>query len=207
MLLILALLGLILLLLAPTIVEIKKPKDKGPRRIAEGTTRNPSEHSSQQAKSLSQSSTFSKQDIPEKLQHVLIELEGKEISSIGATAVRIVGDVKFTSDIEVQKSIVVDGSLTIGDRCLFGGSVKASKDISIGKKVIVRGDVVTDENAYIGADAVIKGSVHAQGSVRLGKNIIVDGSVVANGNVVLHRNVRVVGNILSNGEILVRASL
>ena len=123
-------------LLVPTIVEIKKPKDKSPRKIAEKTVRKPDKHSSQQAKS----STLSRQNLPKNLQHILIELEGKEISAICVDAVRIIGDVKFPSDIEVQKSIVVEGSLIIGERCLFGGSVKASKSISIGNEAIVKGD-------------------------------------------------------------------
>lgn len=96
LLLILSFLGLILLLLAPIIIEIKKPQNKGPRKIAEGATRKPYTYDYQQAKS-------SKQNLPKNLQHVLIELEGKEISAIGVDAVRIKGDVKFPTDIEVQK--------------------------------------------------------------------------------------------------------
>ncbi len=207
LLLILILLGLVFLLLAPTIVEIKKPRDKGPRKIAESTMRKPDEHSSQQAKSSRRSSTLSRQNLPENLQHILVELEGKEISAIGVDAVRITGDVEFPSDIEVQISIVVEGSLTIGERCLFGGGVKASKSISVGNEVIVKGDLVTEGSAYVGADVVINGSVHAHGSVRLGKNTFVDGSVVAGGNVELHQNARVARNILSSGEILVRTPL
>ncbi|MFQ6087007.1 MAG: hypothetical protein ACE5OV_03195 [Candidatus Bathyarchaeia archaeon] len=206
LLLILTLLGLILLLLAPTIFEIRKPENKGPRKITESTTRKPDEHGSQQAQSSRQSLTLSRQNLPKNLRDVLIELEGKEVSAIGVDAVRIIGDVKLPSNIEVQKSIVVEGFFTIGERCLFGGSVKASKDITVGNEVIVKGDLVTDGNAYIGADVMIEGSVHAQGSVKLGKDTFVGGSVVAGGDVELHQNARVAKNILSNGEILVRTS-
>lgn len=203
LLLILTLIGLTLLLLVPTIVEIRKPKDIGPRKIAESTTRKRDEHSYQQAKL----SNLSRQSLPKNLQHILTELEGKEISAMGVDAARIVGDVKFPPDIEVQKSIVVEGSLIIGERCLFSNSVKASKGVSVSNEVIVKGDIVSDGNAYVGADVMIKGSVHAQGSVRLGKNTFVDGSVIAGENVELHQNARVAGNILSGGEILVRGSL
>lgn len=200
LLLILTLLGLIFLLLAPTILEMRRPKDKGPRKIGEGAIRklyNTYDH--QQAK-------FSKQNLPKSLLHILRELEGKKISAIGVDAVKITGDVKFPLDSEVPKSIVIEGSLIMGERCLFGGSVKASKSITVGNEVIVKGDLVTDENAYIWADVMIKGSVHARGFVRLGKNTFVGGSVVAGGNVELHQNARVAENILSGGEILVRAS-
>ena len=81
-----------------------KPKDKGPRKIAESTIRKRDEHSSQQAKSSKQSSTLPRQNLAKNLQHILIELEGKEISAIGVNAIRIMGDVKFPSDIEVQKT-------------------------------------------------------------------------------------------------------
>lgn len=187
----------------PTITEIKKPRDKGPRKIVESRIRKQDEHSSRQAKS----STLPRQNLPKNLQHILIELEGREISLIGVDMVRIMGDVKFPSDIEIQRNIVVEGSLIVGERCLFGGSIKASKSITVGNEVIVKGDLVTDENAYVGADVMIRGSVHSQGSARLGKNTFVYGSVVAGGNVELHQNARVARNILSSGEISVRASL
>jgi cytoskeletal protein CcmA (bactofilin family) len=206
LLLVLILLGLILLLLAPTIIEIKKPKDKGPRKIAEGTPKKPEEYGYQPAKNSKRLSTFPKQGLPKNLRQILKELEGKKILTIGTDAVKIKGDVKFPSDIEIQKTIVVEGSLTLGERCLFGGSLKASKNITVNNEVIIKGDLVTDGSAHIGANVLIEGSVHARDYVQLGKSTFVGGSVVAGGNVELHQNAKVAKNILSGGEILVRAS-
>jgi len=198
-LLILLLLGLIVLLLAPTLIEVRKPKDKGPRKIDEKTIKEARESKHGRVKVL-------KQILPENLQQILRELEGKEISAMGLDTIKIRGDVKFPKEIEITKGIVVEGSLIVGERCLFGSSLKASKNITVENGVIVKGDLVTDESAYLGANVVVEGSIHAQGSVWLGANTFVGGSIVAGENVELQQNSRVAKNIFSGGGILVRIS-
>jgi NDP-sugar pyrophosphorylase family protein len=175
--LIVTLLILITLLLTPAIIELRKPRDKGPRRILHDITKTQNEQNSEERDS-SWSQAFLREALPKNLQQILTEFKGKKISVIGVNTVKIFGDMKFPSEIEVEKSLVVEGFLILGERCLFGGSLKASENVSVGSKVVIKGDLITDGNAYIGNDVTIKGSVHAKNSVRVGKKTVVHGSIV-----------------------------
>jgi len=196
LLLIFILLGLVTLLFLPAIIETRNPKDQGPRGITENIIERPLKFNPEKVVNV----------LPRNLQQILVELNGKEISAIGADTIKIVGDVRFPEDVKLQKSILVEGYLNIGQRCLICGSVKASKGVKVEDEVTVDGDLISDGNVYLGADVAIKGSVHAHGSVSLGKNTFIGRSVVAGRNVRLYENVRIAKNIFSGGNILVLAS-
>jgi len=163
----LALCGFAILLLLPTLLELKRPRDKGPRRVAEST----------------------------------IEFDRKNIAKMGADTLRVIGDVEFPVGAEARENIVVEGSLVIGDRCHFQGTIKASGDIDVGSEVLIEGNLVTEGSVNIGKDTIINGAVNAEGSVRLGENTSIGLALISGGNVELHKDARVFKNIFSHGHI------
>jgi len=199
-LLILALCGFTAFLFLPSILELKRPRNHGPRRILESV-----EEMKTQIKSsieLSELLTPVKDYIPESLQRILVSLNGKKISRIGADTIKIVGDVEFPSGIETLENIMVEGFLTIGDECHFHGSVQASEDVTIGCNVTVEKNLVSGKNVVVDRNTVINGSLNAKGSVSLGPNALVGLSLFSGGNVELSQGAKVAKNITSSGFII-----
>lgn len=200
-LLILALCGFTMFLFLPSILELKRPRNHGPRRILERG----GEKSTQikvDSSELLGLPTFAKEYIPESLQRILMSLSEKKISKIGRDTVEIVGDVEFPSEIEVLENVVVEGRLTTGDNCRFHGSVQASEDVKIGCNVVVEKDLVSGRDVVINRNTVINGSINAKGSVHLGPDVLVGLSLSSGGNVELDKGARVAKNIVSSGFIL-----
>jgi len=189
------------LVFLPPIIEILKPKDKGPRRMLKTPLQKIMRSSSKLAPT-SKPRSVDNPKAPKDLQDFL-EKVGLKICRVGEDTIRIFGDAAFPPNLEVSDNIVVEGALTVGDSCVFHGSVKAKGDVSVGNAVVVRGNLVSNKNVNIQDDAVIGGSVHAEGSVRLGEKVYVGLSVVADGDVELFENSEVKKNILTNGVIKV----
>jgi len=196
----LALCGFIVLLFLPSILELKRPKNHGPRRILEGSEEGSAQIKVDSAELLGLP-TFVKEYIPENLQRTLVGLNGKKISKIGTDTIKIIGDVEFPSEIEVLENIVVEGCLTIGDECHFHGSVQASEDVTIACNVIVEKDLVSGKDVSMDRNTVINGSVNARGSVHLGQNTFVGLSLTSGGNVEMCEGARVVKSIFSEGFV------
>lgn len=185
-------------------MELKNPKDKGPRKIPETGVERVVERRRTDAHPKMR--PVIKEYVPQGLRRTLTNLEGKRISKPNADTIQIGDDVRLSSDIEIKENLVVEGSLTIGDRCRFHRGVKVSKDVEIGSDVVVEENLIVGGIANIGRDTVINGSVDAKGSVCLGKNVYVGLSLISGGDVELHENARVAKNILCRGYIRVLPS-
>ena len=198
-LLILALGGFTVFLFLPAILELKQPRNHGPRRILESER----EKNLQKVDSMEllEPPLLVKEYIPESLQRILTSLNGKKISKIGKDTIEIIGDVELPSGIEVLENIVIEGCLTIRDECRFHGSVQASEDVIIGCNVIVEKDLVSGKDVIIDRETVINGSLNAKGSVHLGPNALVGLSLTSGGNVELCEGSRVAKNIFSHGFV------
>lgn len=204
-LLILAVGGFTIFLFLPAILELKRPRNHGPRRILKSSVKRTDETT---MGSLGlKLPFFVKEYIPEGLQRTLVNLNEKKISKIGTDTIKIFGDVEFPSEIEMLENIVVEGRLTIGDDCRFHGSVQASEDMTIGCDVIVEKDLVSGKDIIIDRNTVINGSVNAKGSVHLGPNVSVRLSLFSGGNVELSEGAKVVKNIISGGFIVSHENL
>lgn len=201
-LLILSLGGFVIFLFLPTLWELKKPRDSGPRKIAEISTERVPERGGELAKSPKLPRAV-KEGIPEGLRHALIDLDGKEISKLGINTIRIVGDTELPSGIEIRENLIVEGSLKIGDRCCFHRNVKASKDVEIGNDVLIGENLIVGGRLSIENGTVIKGLVNAESSVCLGQNVSVGLSLASGGNVELNQNTKVAKSIVSRGYIRV----
>lgn len=205
-LLILALGGFIIFLFLPTILELKHPRNHGPRRILESGKESGTQIKVDSAET-SELPMFVKEYIPEGLQRTLASLNGKKVSKIGTDTIGIVGDMEFPSEIEILENVVVEGRLTIGDNCRFHGSVQASQDVKIGCNVIVEKDLVSGKDIVIDRNTVIDGSLNAKGSVHLGPNVLVGVSLFSGGNVELGHGAKVAKKIISSGLIVSHETL
>jgi cytoskeletal protein CcmA (bactofilin family) len=186
----------------PSMLEVLRPKDKGPRKILKKPL-----HERIRKSSASKSVPDLKDDVElSKDLKAALRDAGLRSQRIGKDTVRILGSITFKPHLEILESIVVDGNMSTGDRCIFHGSLKSYGDMSVGSFDIVEGNMLSERDIKIGDDAVIAGSVHSKGSVRIGERVYVGSTVVAEGNVELFENSEV-RNILTRGSTRVRPSL
>lgn len=185
-LLILALCLLVVILFLPALLELRKPKDAGPRKIAGIAIERIPRRSQASAKPLKFSQVV-KEHVPESFILALNNLEGKEISKPRVDIIRLAGEVELPSDIEMKENLVVDGSLRIGNRCRFHRSVKVSKDVHVGSDVIIEGNLIAGGSMELGNGSVVNGLVDSRGPVVLGRNVSVRRSLTSGGDVELHK--------------------
>ncbi len=197
--LLIAALAFVVLVFSPLVIELKKPRDKGPRRIFRMPFERRIRGSGKKSIMIGPNSTNSSST--EKDLEEILNKAGAKAAKIGKDITRIFGDVVFSPRFEVSDNIVIEGALTVGDSCVFHRSIKAKGNLHIGSNVVVKGNVVSEGNVTILDDVVIGGSVHSEGSVRIGENVFIALSVVALGDVELHENSEVKKNILTRGVI------
>jgi len=199
-LLLIAAFGFVGLIFSPLIIELKKPKDKGPRKIP----RMPLEKRLRTSKTPTDTGPGETEDTGHStnLQDALNEA-GTKSARIGKDTVRILGDFVFPPRSEVQDNVVIEGAVKIGDHCVFHQSVKAKGNASVGNRVVIKGNLVSNGDVELLDEVVIGGSVHSDGSVTIGEKVFVSLSVVAIGDVKLYENSEVKNNILTRGAIKV----
>ncbi len=193
--------GFVVLVFSPLIIELKKPKDKGPRKISRMPLEKRLRRSSKMSASINSNET-GRTDHSGNLQDVLSEA-GAKYNRIGKDTVRIFGDFVFRPRSEVPDNVVIEGALKIGDQCVFHRSVKAKGNVFVGNRVVIKGSLVSTGDVTLLDEVVIGGSVHSEGSATIGENVFVSLSVVAVGNVELYENSEVKNNILTRGAIKV----
>lgn len=186
-------------LFLPPVVEIISPKLRQPRRIL----RMPLQKRMRRRSKFifpSDSSSVDDSNASRKLRD-LLDKAGVKWHCIGNNTVRIFGDFVFPPKSEVFENIVVLGALSVGDECVFHGSVKAKKDVLIGCGVVIKGNLISEGDVNIKDDSVVAGLVHSEGSVSLGEKVFIGLSVVASGDVELYKESEVQKNILTRGRI------
>jgi len=193
--------GFVVLVFSPLIIELKKPKDKGPRKIPRMPLEKRLRRSGKMSASINSDET-EPTDHSRNLENVLKEA-GAKYNPIGKDIVRIFGDFVFPPRSEVPDNVVIEGALKIGDQCVFHRSVKAKGNVFVENRVVIKGSLVSTGDVTLLDEVVIGGSVHSEGSVTLGENVFVSLSVVAVGNVELYENSEVKNNILTRGAIKV----
>jgi len=176
-LLLLVLFGVIAVLFLPSLLEIKKPRDKGPRKLEETDLQQIVESS----------------QVP----------DDAEVCRLNEPLIRLTGDKEIPAGSEIKENVVVEGSLTIGDRCKFLRSAKASGNMMVGTDVFIGENLVAGGMVNLERGTVVNGSIDARGSVKLGENVSVGCSVVAGGDVELQENSKVRRSIFANGCIRV----
>lgn len=197
--LLIAALVFVVLVFSPLVIEFKKPRDKGPRRIFRMPFERRIRSSGKKPITIGLNS-IGNSSTAKNLEDILNKA-GAKTAKIGKDTTRVFSDVVFSPRFEVSDNIVVEGALTVGDFCVFHRSIKAKGSLHIGSGVVIKGNVVSKGNVTILDDVVIGGSVHSEGSVKIGENVFIALSVVALGDVELHENSEVKKNILTRGVI------
>jgi hypothetical protein len=95
-------------------------------------------------------------------------------------AIAVVGDVEVPADTIMDKSLIVKGSLIIGDCCVAHGKLKALKDVTIGADAIVEGDLLSGGNILVGPRSVITGTLKATGAIKICGEATIEGGLRAN---------------------------
>jgi NDP-sugar pyrophosphorylase family protein len=200
-LLLIAALGFAASVFSPFLIELKRPRDKGPRRILK-TPLERRIRSIGKMPAIAVSGEVEYSGCGDDLQEVLDRADLKAVR-IGKDTLRILGDISFPPHLKVSDNIVVEGSLKVGDDCVFHRSLKARGSVLIGNRVVIKGNLLSEENVTVLDDVVIGGSVHSEGSVTMGEKVYVSLSVVAIGDVTLFENSEIKNNILTRGAIKV----
>ena len=84
------------------------------------------------------------------------------------------GDVEIPSGTNINKDLVVKGSLKIGDNCRGHAKLKAFKGITIGADTIIDGDLISGGNIFVGPRSLINGVVEASGVFEIEKDAVVE---------------------------------
>jgi len=194
----LALMGFGVLLFLPTIMEYRKPKDLGPREVAETTVDELTKY-----KPAFQPTPSSEAVLPESITRTLIALADKEIFELGEGNVRIIGDIELPSDVEINENLIVEGSVKIGSRCHLHGDIKTLGHVEVGNETKIDGNLISGGDVRIGSNVSIKGLLDAKGKLELGEGSHVGLSASSAGDVLLHESVKIGSKIITGGRIQV----
>jgi predicted acyltransferase (DUF342 family) len=97
-----------------------------------------------------------------------------EVFSVGDNVTAVVGDIEVPSGTSVSKTLVVKGTLRIGDNCKVRGKLKALKSITVGADAIIDGDVISGGNVLVGTGVLITGRLQAGGYIKIGKQATIE---------------------------------
>ena len=112
----------------------------------------------------------------------------------------VVGDMEIPPRTSVNKTLVVKGTLRIGENCEVRGKLKA-QNIHVGANTIIDGDVISGENALFGSGVIITGRLQAGGHIRIGEQATIkqgsdpDPTAEMDNNIQLEANI---GNIVDS---------
>jgi hypothetical protein len=96
-----------------------------------------------------------------------------EVFMVGNNLTAIIGDMEIPSGATVPDTLVVKGTLRIGDNCHLFKKVKVLGDISVGIGTVIEGDIVSGGNIVLGSNSVVGGSVRASGRIDIHNNVVV----------------------------------
>ncbi|MDH5438516.1 MAG: hypothetical protein OEX76_06410 [Candidatus Bathyarchaeota archaeon] len=166
-LLVLALCGFALLFFLPAVLELKRPRDKGPRKVAESTM----EFTRKKILKLGVDTIRIKGNVefpPNVEAKENIVVEG---SLVIGDQCHFYGSVKALGEIEIKSKVVIEGSL------IAGGNVKLGKDTKIKGSLDARGSIHLGENSLVGLSLTSGGDVEMHKGAKVFKNIFSQGHI------------------------------
>lgn len=185
----------------PSVVELKKPKDGGPRKIPKSSLKKSTLHSPRLVSVRGSDSSGVRHRVKD-LQKVLADA-GIRSHRMDERTVRILEGVELERALEIFDDIIVEGDFEAGAKCVFHGSIKAKGHALVGESVIIDGNLISLGDTRIEDEAVIGGLVHSEGSARLGEKVFVGLDLVAGGDVELYDRSEVSGSIVTRGAVRV----
>ena len=96
-----------------------------------------------------------------------------EVFMVGNNLTAVIGDMEIPSGTTVSDTLVVKGTLRVGDNCHLFNKAKVLGDISVGIGTVVEGDIVSGGNVVLGSNSVIGGSVRASGRIDIHNNVVI----------------------------------
>ncbi len=137
----------------PAILEYVIRKDKGPRDVAEKTSR---------------------EDELKKGTPRLERARQKARARVAGEVIRIVGDASIPDGTEIGRHLIVHGDLRLGRRCHIYGTVKAFGNVEIGEDSIVEGHILSEGKIRIGRRSVVKGVVDSTEEILIEENAVAE---------------------------------
>jgi len=180
-LLVLVPLALLIIPFIPTIIEIFKRKDTGPREVPEQTT----------------------YEEPPELENIsrLERSRGDARAKVTGDVIRITGNVSIPDETVINNHLMVQGNLKIGKNTHVQGSIKAFGDIELGESSIVEGHVLSEGKVTVGRCCVVKGIVDSLKDIILEENAVVE-AVSTEKTVKVGPNAKINRRILSGASIV-----
>jgi len=173
-------LALVIVPFLPTLAEMLRRKDKGPRTFPEQTMHKEG---------------LSVQDA--WLERARIEARTKEPVEV----IRVIGNISIPEGTEMTNHLVVQGDLRLGKKCHLYGSIKAFGNVEVGEYSVVEGHVLSEGKIHIGRDSIIKGVVDSPQDITLEQNATVE-AVSTEKTVKLRPGARINKRILSRASIV-----
>jgi predicted acyltransferase (DUF342 family) len=165
------LMGFVFVLFIPSLWEIRKPRDKGPRRVNDATLKK----LGVKVRRLNGDfvrllGDLSLPDGFEFEENVMVEgyLHIGNRCHFGKS-VKVLGDVVVGCGVVIDENLVVEGKVNVLDEAVIGGSVDARGDVRLGEKVFVGGAVASGGDIELFENCEVVGGVMAgeQGAVKV----------------------------------------
>jgi len=163
--------GFIFVLFVPSLLEIRKPRDKGPRKVKDATL----ERLGVKVRMLNEDfvrllGDLSLPDGFEFEENVVVEgcLRVGDRCHFGKS-VKVLGDVTVGCGVVIDENLVVKGKINVLDEAVIGGSVDAGGGVRLGEKVFVGGAVASGGDIELFENCEVVGGVMAgeRGTVRV----------------------------------------
>jgi len=165
------LVGFVFVLFVPSLWEMRKPKDKGPRKVRDATL----ERLGVKARRLSGDFVRLKGDLTLPNDFVFEEsviVDG--CLTVGnrchfGKSLKVLGDVTVGFGVVINENLVAEGDIDVQDEAVIGGSIDARGDVRLSEKVYVGGSVVSTGDVELFENCEVAGGVLAgeRGAVRV----------------------------------------
>ncbi len=106
-----------------------------------------------------------------------------------------------------EKTIITNGDVVIGDRCLVQFGIKTNGRIFIGEHVIIDGDLEATEDIRVDIFSNIGGNIKSGGNVYFGEKVKVKGKLSLNGDLDVGDSVEIDQGFEAKGWINIRSPI
>ncbi len=164
-------------LAVPLLMEVRKGKDTGPRKVPQSTLKAP--------RTRRQTSRGG---------HPVQDPKAMP----GLTRVGM--DLGILEGTEMEGNVVTQGRLGLAPRSTLRGSGKAKKGIHIGERARVLGNLITAAGVKLGRRSYVEGLVYAKGNVVLMPGAVVKG-IYTEGRVDVHPGAEILEDVIAEGGV------
>jgi predicted acyltransferase (DUF342 family) len=106
-----------------------------------------------------------------------------------------------------ERTIVTNGDVVIGDRCLINFGIKTDGRIFIGEHAIIEGNIDATKDVRVDIFSSISGNVKSEGNVYFGEKVKVKGKLQLNGDLDVGDSVKIDKGFEARGWINIRSPI